>query len=127
MLIKAANWQLSFLYQIRCFQNRNLGYNFQTLLARKRGFAHLLFLCKWITSTLSLILLENNSNIFNPWGPVFPRSPLFHRSWVPVRVWVPFFDDVQNNEQFQKLQKQCSQINMLAVFRQQVCLWYNFQ
>ena len=44
MLTRAANWQLSFLYQIRRFQNRNLGCNFQTLLARKRGLAHPFFL-----------------------------------------------------------------------------------
>ena len=36
-------------------------------------------------------------------------------------------NDAQNDEQFQKLQKQCSQIKMMAVFRQQVYLWYNFQ
>ena len=44
MLTRAANWQLSFLYQIRRFQNKNLGCNFQTLLARKRGIAHPFFL-----------------------------------------------------------------------------------
>ena len=44
MLTRAANWQLSFLYQIRRFQNRYLGCNFQTLLARKRGLADPFFL-----------------------------------------------------------------------------------
>ena len=43
-LIRAANWKLSFLYQICRFQNRNLWCNFQTLLARKRGLAHPFFL-----------------------------------------------------------------------------------
>ena len=93
MLTRAANWQLSFLYQIRRFQNRNLGCNFQTLLARKRGLAHPFF------------LYENEPPRYylNPWGLVFPRSALFFRSWVPVRV--RFLDDAQNDEQFQKLQK----------------------
>ena len=44
MLTRAANWQLSFLYQIRRFQNKNLGCNFQTLLARNLGLAHPFFL-----------------------------------------------------------------------------------
>ena len=44
ILTRAANWQLSFSYQIRRFQNRNLGRNFQTLLAQKSGLAHPLFL-----------------------------------------------------------------------------------
>ena len=44
MLKRAANWRLSFLYHIRRFQNRNLGCNFQTLLAWKRGLAHPFFL-----------------------------------------------------------------------------------
>ena len=43
MLARAANWQLCFLYQIRRFQNINLGCNFQTL-ARRRGLAHPCFL-----------------------------------------------------------------------------------
>ena len=34
----------SFLYQFHCFQNRNLGCNFQKLFARKRGLAHPYFL-----------------------------------------------------------------------------------
>ena len=33
-----------FFYQFRCFQKRNLGCNFQTLFARKRGLAHPNFL-----------------------------------------------------------------------------------
>ena len=44
MLIMAANWQSSFLYQFRCFQKKNLGCNFQTLFAQKRGLAHPYFL-----------------------------------------------------------------------------------
>ena len=32
-----------FLYQLHCFQNRNLWYIFQTLFAPKRGLAHLYF------------------------------------------------------------------------------------
>ena len=38
------NCQLSFLYHLSCFQNRNLGYKFQTLLAQKWGLAHTFFL-----------------------------------------------------------------------------------
>ena len=59
----------------------------------------LLFLWKWITSTLSFILFEKNGKVFNPWGPVFPMSPFFLGSWVPVQV--QFLDDAQNDEQFQ--------------------------
>ena len=40
MLIRAANWQSSFSYQYRYFQNRNLGCNFQTLFVQKRSLAH---------------------------------------------------------------------------------------
>ena len=44
MLIRSANWQSSFLYQLCRFQNRNLRYIFQTLFALKQGLAHLYFL-----------------------------------------------------------------------------------
>ena len=43
-MIRATTWQLSFLYQLRRFQNSNLRYTFQTLFARKRGFEHRYFL-----------------------------------------------------------------------------------
>ena len=33
-------FQLSFLHQLNCFQDRNLWHFFQTLSARKRGMAH---------------------------------------------------------------------------------------
>ena len=112
MQIGDANWQSSFLYQFRCFQNRNLGSNFQTLFARKRP---LLFTWKWMNSTLSFILLEKNDNIFSPWGSVFPRSPFFLRS--RVQVWVRFWDDAQNDEQFQKIQKQGAHIIMMDLSR----------
>ena len=46
ILIRAANWQSFFLYQFRCSWNRNLGYNFQTLFARKRVLAHPYFFMK---------------------------------------------------------------------------------
>ena len=36
---KGCNLAIVFLYQFRRFQNRNLGCNFQTLFARKRGLA----------------------------------------------------------------------------------------
>ena len=41
---KGCNLAIVFLYQFRRFQNRNLGCNFQTLFARKRGLAHPYFL-----------------------------------------------------------------------------------
>ena len=44
MLIRTTNWQLSFLYQLRRFQNRNLWYTFQTLFEEKLGVAHPYFL-----------------------------------------------------------------------------------
>ena len=44
MLIRAINWQLWYLYQLCHFQNRNLGYTFQTLFEGKRRFAHNYFL-----------------------------------------------------------------------------------
>ena len=114
--------KLSFLYHSRRFQNRNLGCNFQTLLARKRGLAHPFFLYEneslqhypW-EECLRRMLFEKNDNLFNPWGPVFLSSPFFLRSWVPVLV--RFFDDAQNDEQFQKLKKQSAHIKiMMAVF-----------
>ena len=40
MFLRAVNWKLSFLYQFRRFQNRNLQYTSQTLFARKRDFVH---------------------------------------------------------------------------------------
>ena len=115
MLTRAANWQLSFLYQIRRFQNRNLGCNFQTLLARKRGLAHPFFLYENEPSRYYLSYYLRR-------GPVFPRSPLFLRSWVPVRV--RFLDDAQNDKQFQKLQKKSTHIKMMALG---IYLWYTFQ
>ena len=36
---KGCNLAIVFLYHFRRFENRNLGCNFQTLFARKRGFA----------------------------------------------------------------------------------------
>lgn len=44
ILIRAANWQLLFLYQFHRFQNLNLWYFFQTFFARKRGLGHPYFL-----------------------------------------------------------------------------------
>ena len=44
ILIRAINWQLLFLYQLRHFQNRNLWYTFHMLFKRKRGLAHTWFL-----------------------------------------------------------------------------------
>ena len=75
----------------------------------------LLFKWKWITSTLSFMLLEKNDNVFSPWGSVFPRGPFFLRSRVQVQV--RFWDDAQNDEQFQKIQKQGAHIIMMDVFR----------
>ena len=40
ILIRIANWQLWFLYQLRRFQNRNLKYTFQALCGQKRRLAH---------------------------------------------------------------------------------------
>ena len=40
VLIRAANLQLSFLYQFRPFQNRNLWNTSQTLFARRRSLVH---------------------------------------------------------------------------------------
>ena len=44
MVIRDANCESSFLYQFRCFQNRNLGCNAQMLFTRKRGIAYYYFL-----------------------------------------------------------------------------------
>ena len=41
---KGCSLAIAFLYQFRCFQNRNLGCNCQTLFARKRGLANPYFL-----------------------------------------------------------------------------------
>ena len=41
MLIRATNWELSFLYQLRGFRN-----TFQALFARKRGLTHPYFVYK---------------------------------------------------------------------------------
>ena len=38
-LIWATNWLYSLFYQLRCFQNRNLGYTFKTLFTQKQGLA----------------------------------------------------------------------------------------
>ena len=68
MLISVTNWQLSFLYQLRRFQNRNFWYTFQTLFARKWVLAHPYVLYE---NELFLIWHEINDNVFSPWGPVF--------------------------------------------------------
>ena len=77
MLIRTTNWQLSFLYEYRRFQNRNLWHTFQTLFARKLA---LLFIWKWIASTLSVIWLETNGNVSSLWGPFFLTAPFFSGS-----------------------------------------------
>ena len=107
-------------------QNRNLGCNFQTLLARKRGLLHPFFLYGneslrhylwyYLKRMATFLILEVR---------FFQGARFFLRSWVPVRV--RFFDDAQNDEQFLKLKKESSHIKMIAHFRQQVYLWYNFQ
>ena len=40
MLIRADNWQLSFLYQLRRFQKRGFPYTFQTLFAQKQRLVY---------------------------------------------------------------------------------------
>ena len=42
--------------------------------AKTSSCTPLLFIWKWITSTLSFTCLEKDGNAFIPWGPVFPRG-----------------------------------------------------
>ena len=46
ILIRATNWYLSFLYQIRCFQTRNLWYTFETLFAQNEALGTATFYIK---------------------------------------------------------------------------------
>ena len=46
MLIRADNWQLSLLCQLRRFQKRGFPYTFQTLFAQKQRFVYPYFLHK---------------------------------------------------------------------------------
>ena len=63
---KGCNLAIVFLYQFRHFQNRNLGCNFQTLFARKRGLAHPYFLYENESLRHCLMILEKNGNVFSP-------------------------------------------------------------
>ena len=58
MLIRAAKWRLSFLYQFRRFQKRNLGCNFQTLFARKHVLAHSYILYSILSYFITLSRLK---------------------------------------------------------------------
>ena len=90
---KGCNLAIVFLYQFRRFQNRNLGCNFQTLFARKRGLAHPYFLYEneslrhclsyYLGRMATFLVLEvrfSKGSIFpqvqgpGP-GPVFRRCP----------------------------------------------------
>ena len=63
---KGCNLAIVFLFQFRRFQNRNLGFNFQTLFARKRGLAHPYFLYENESLRHCLMILEKNGNVFSP-------------------------------------------------------------
>ena len=60
MLIRAANWELSFLYQFRRFQNVNLWCFFQKLFARKRGLVYLTFYMQMNDCKISFTCYERN-------------------------------------------------------------------
>lgn len=93
--------QLSLLYQLRCFQNKNLWYNFQTLFARKCGLARPYFLNEneslqhcfsygMMQMTMFLVRSFNFWALFTGFSHgslVSTESPLFLRSRVRVRAW----------------------------------------
>ena len=102
LLIRATDWPLSFLYQLRRFQNRNLWYNFQTLFERKRGLPHLYFLYE--NESLQHCLSYDLRQIatFSVFEVQFFQQVrflgelFFLRSRVRVRVW--FLGDAITND-----------------------------
>ena len=73
------------------------------LFAQKRGLARLIFIWKWITSTLSFIWLETNANVSSLWNPFFQWVCLlvgefFLRSRFQVRL--RFLDNSYNFHNF---------------------------
>ena len=100
MLIRATNWQLLFLYQLCCIQNRDLLHTFQTLFVRKQGLAHLYFLYEneSLQHYLSYDLRQMarflvRSVIFQALRSSFSADsflggPFFLRFSVLVRVWL---------------------------------------
>ena len=82
MLTRATNWQFSFLCQLRRFQNRNFWYALHDMrYLHENETLHIpTFIWKLITSTLSFMWHETNSNGYRPWGPVFRTGPFLRRS-----------------------------------------------
>ena len=77
MLIRAANWQSPFLNQFRCFQNRNLGCNFQILFTRKRGFVHPYFYMKMNHLDIVFHMTRKEWKHFQSWRSGFPKGSAF--------------------------------------------------
>ena len=50
------------------------------ICAKTRLCTPLLFIGKWITSTLSFIWIETYDSIFSPWGLLLPTGPFFRGS-----------------------------------------------
>ena len=59
-----AHWQLPFLYYLCAFSKYKFAVHFSKVICKKtRPCTPLLFIWKWITSTLSSISLETNCNV----------------------------------------------------------------
>ena len=91
MLIRATNWQLTFLYRICRFQNINMWHTFQ--MSFTRPCTTLLFTLKWITSALvrffeSFCFIADSFLIMScPWsrtGSGFQTMPNKNLPWQTV-------------------------------------------
>ena len=60
---KTKSWQLLFLYQFRCFQNRNLCYDFQTLFTQKRSLASRLYFLRENESSQRFLSYETTGKV----------------------------------------------------------------
>ena len=99
MVIRATNWQLLFLYQIRCVQDRNLWYIFQTLFAQKRGVVLPCFLYELESFQQCLSYDLRQIATFSVFEVRFfervrfLRNPFFLR--YRVQVWARFLEDAR--------------------------------
>ena len=78
---KSCYMAIVFFLPISLFPKKKFRVQFSNIICTKTiPSTPQLFIWKWITSTFSFILLEKNSNVVSPWGPLFQRGPFFRGS-----------------------------------------------
>ena len=75
---KGCDMAIVFFIPISLFSKYKFSVQFSNIICTKtKPSTPQLFIWKWITSTLSFILLEKDGNVLGPWGQVFWRGPFF--------------------------------------------------